>query len=192
MRKSWDEHFLNIASEVASMGTCTRRQVGCVLVARNNKIISTGFNGVPPTWEHCRDNPNSDCPAKNAPSGTMLDGCHANHAEQNALLQCGSDDKLNVHTAYVTASPCVTCVKELLHTACCRVVFLEEYTQPEAKSLWTRTSVLIRTRAGVIADHRTWEIFTKTCHHPGTEHSKECCEMRGIPRTLILSSSGLR
>jgi dCMP deaminase len=157
MRKSWDEHYLIIATEVATMGTCARRQVGCVLVDERRRILSTGFNGVPPNWEHCRDNEEFECPGAHAPSGTQLDQCYANHAEQNALSHC--EDRMRIHTCYVTASPCVTCVKELLHTSCCRVVFLEEYTQPQARKLWTRTSLLIKTRTGTISDHRTWEQF---------------------------------
>lgn len=155
MRKSWDEHFMNIARECGTMGTCSRRQVGCVLVDERRNILSTGFNGVPPRWDHCRDNPDAKCPGATAPSGTNLDSCWANHAEQNALSHC--TDRMRIHTCYTTTSCCVTCVKELLHTSCCRIVFIAEYPQPEARLLWVKMPLLLTTRAGVIADHRTWE-----------------------------------
>src|SRR3990167_8057918 len=70
-----------------------------------------------------------------APSGTNLDGCQAIHAEQNALLQCR--DMYAIHTAYVTASPCMTCCKLLLNTSCQRIVYVEEYPHSAAKDLWT-------------------------------------------------------
>lgn len=74
------------------------------------------------------------CPGANSPSGTNLDGCHAIHAEQNALLQCR--DVYSIHTCYVTTAPCVTCCKLLLNTSCQHIVFLEEYHGTAAKELW--------------------------------------------------------
>lgn len=74
------------------------------------------------------------CPGATAPSGTNLDGCHAVHAEQNAMLQCR--DVYAIHTAYVTASPCITCTKLLLNTSCQRIVFLEPYPHSDAQALW--------------------------------------------------------
>lgn len=74
------------------------------------------------------------CPGAGSPSGTNLDGCRAIHAEQNALLQCR--DVRAIHTCYVTASPCLTCVKLLLNTGCRRIVFAEPYPHPEARELW--------------------------------------------------------
>lgn len=180
IRKSWDECFLNVAKEIATMGTCVRRQVGCVLTNENNKILSTGFNGVPPGWDHCRFDPDHRCPGADAPSGTNLNGCYANHAEQNALAHCA--DRFKIHTCYCTASPCVICVKELLHSSCCRIVFLEEYTQPEAKDLWIKYSLLIKTRTGMISGPRTWEQLKLTsAHFP-----------EPFMRAHILGSSGLR
>ena len=50
------------------------------------------------------------------------------------MLQC--KDVYSIHTAYVTASPCVTCTKLLLNTSCQRIVYLDEYPHPAAKELW--------------------------------------------------------
>jgi dCMP deaminase len=74
------------------------------------------------------------CTAAHAASGKDLDGCGAIHAEQNALLQCR--DVYAIHSAFVTASPCITCTKLLLNTSCQRIHYLEEYPHPAAKDLW--------------------------------------------------------
>jgi len=50
------------------------------------------------------------------------------------MLQCR--DVYSIHTAYVTASPCMTCIKLLLNTSCERIVFVEEYPHVEARRLW--------------------------------------------------------
>ena len=54
MRKSWDEYFMEIAEIVKTRSTCLRRQVGAVIV-KDNRIITTGYNGAPSGLRHCTD-----------------------------------------------------------------------------------------------------------------------------------------
>lgn len=154
MRLSRDEWAMELCAITAKRGTCCRRQVGCVLINHRGHVIATGYNGVAAGLPHCNERvlvdrapepgcfgkwtqretfPNA-CEAAFAPSGTSLDGCEAIHAEQNALLQC--KDVYEIHTAYVTASPCMTCTKLLLNTGCQRIVFSERYPHPAAMALW--------------------------------------------------------
>jgi dCMP deaminase len=104
-----------------------------MLVNKQNHILATGYNGVPAGMPHCIDEP---CAGANYPSGTGLNLCQAIHAEQNALLQCRNINE--VYTAYVTASPCVNCLRLLLNTSCERIVFAEEYPHPESQQMWAR------------------------------------------------------
>jgi len=126
-----DDYFIGIARLVAQRATCSRRQVGCVLVDWQNHVLATGYNGVPKGIPHCIDEP---CPGAHCASGTGLNLCQAIHAEQNALLQCYDVSKIT--TAYVTASPCVTCLRMLLNTTCQKIVFAEEYPHHESKDMW--------------------------------------------------------
>ena len=141
MVRNWQQHFIKIAVDVASMGTCARRNVGCVLVDDRNFILSTGMNGVPPKWPHCKSfdsDPGFPCLGSNSPPGTDLDRCVAAHAEINALLHCA--DIRRIRTVYCTTSPCINCVKALLVTWAVDIVFLQEYPHPEARELWVRHS----------------------------------------------------
>lgn len=133
-RPTTEEYFSSMASLVSSRGTCCRRKVGCVLTNNHKHVIATGYNGRPKGFDHCSEG--SPCAAANSPSGTNLDGCEALHAEQNALLQC--KDVFEIDTAYVTTFPCVTCTKLLLNTSCKKIVYQEDYCQPEAIELWER------------------------------------------------------
>lgn len=132
MRMSVDEYFIAMAELAALRSTCIRRQVGCILVSNRNHVLATGYNGVPRGSLHCNDG--HPCPAAYAPSGTMLDGCYAIHAEQNALLQCG--DVFEIRAAYVTTFPCITCAKLLLNTSCQEIVYLEDYAGGAGFDLW--------------------------------------------------------
>lgn len=150
MRLSRDEWALKLALLTAQRTTCCRRAVGCVLLNARGHVLSTGYNGVAAGLPHCNEETLYDvdphdvkpvvlhmhaCSGAKAPSGTNLDGCQAIHAEQNALLQCR--DMYAIHTAYVTASPCMTCTKLLLNTSCQWIVYVEEYPHSAAKDLWT-------------------------------------------------------
>lgn len=144
MRISRDTLYMRMAFLVSERTTCPRRRVGCVLVDMNNKVLSIGYNGVPRGFAHCVDHP---CAGAHMPSGTGLELCEATHAEQNALLGC---DAQQVYTCYVTASPCVHCVKMLLNTPCGRIVFAEEYPHTEARRLWVKNSSLH-------VNHHAWD-----------------------------------
>lgn len=51
-RISRDEMLMEVAQTVAKRGTCSRKQVGTV-VARNGRVLVTGYNGAPAGMEHC-------------------------------------------------------------------------------------------------------------------------------------------
>lgn len=163
MRPSRDETWLNMARELAKRSTCLRRAVGCALLDELGQVLATGYNGRARGLPHCneptgfnfvyangidrtrqltgQDTGRVDvfgdaCPGAKAEPGTRLDACESVHAEQNALLQCR--DVQLIRTCYVTASPCVTCVKLLMQTGCVRVVFAEPYAHDDAaRKLWT-------------------------------------------------------
>lgn len=135
------DYFLQMARLVASRGTCYRRQVGCVLVDRDNRVIATGYNGVPSGEAHCNQVEANGamlhlCPGAMSASGTNLQGCNANHAELNALVSCRNPE--DIVRAYITTSPCRTCVGYLLNTPCVEVIFEELYPHPEARDKWIR------------------------------------------------------
>lgn len=114
-RPSIDETMLSIAGVLAFRATCQKLAVGCVLTDEHNRILATGYNGVPRSMTHCID---KDCGGAYKPPGS--DTCIAVHAEQNALLQCPDPDK--IVTCYVTHVPCMRCMKTLLNTSTKRIV----------------------------------------------------------------------
>ena len=129
--KRWhpDKVYLSVAKVLAKRSTCLDKQVGCILVSRDNKVLATGYNGAPSGFNHCTD---AGYCSKDF-FGTNQ-RCMSAHAEQNALLQCSKPDE--IYTAYCTLSPCVVCIKMLLNTTCQRIVFAIEHGHIEPKLLW--------------------------------------------------------
>lgn len=117
-----DRVFLTCAMLLSKLSTCSRRDVGCVLTDKRNRILATGYNGVAAGADHCKGNP---CKGSKLPSGSGLDLCEAIHAEQNALTFCNNID--NIYTVYTTTSPCMHCAKMLANTGAQRIVYHKAY-----------------------------------------------------------------
>lgn len=96
--------FMTMAYQLASLSTCPRRQVGCILLDEGLRIVGSGYNGVPSNVPHCTND--GDEP------------CNCVHAEENALANCALNNGLAVvKYAIVTTLPCKKCLTELV----CRV-----------------------------------------------------------------------
>lgn len=129
-REHFDHYMCRIMDVVATRATCPRRQVGCVIINANKHIIATGYNGVPPKYPHCTEEP---CGGQHMKSGTGLQTCMATHAEQNALMQC--KDIHDIHTIYVSTTPCPTCAKLIAGTSCKRVVCRVPYSDRTGENI---------------------------------------------------------
>lgn len=108
---------MDIALLFKRRSTCLRRQVGAVL-AREGRIISTGYGGAPAGVPHCTE-----------------ETCHAHkpcirtiHAEANAVAYAARTGvPTDATTLYTTASPCIECAKLIINAGIVRVVYDEEY-----------------------------------------------------------------
>lgn len=117
-RATWDEYFMNIATEVATRSTCSRKHVGSVIV-RDKTILSTGYNGSVRGLPHCDDDDHM-----------MEDGhcVRTIHAEVNAIIQAAKNGtRIDQSSIYVTASPCWSCFKCIANAGLTRVVYGEFY-----------------------------------------------------------------
>jgi dCMP deaminase len=118
----WHNYFYRLTLEAASMSSCLRRKIGCVIV-KHNRILSTGYNGAPSKVPHCEV-----CPRANLPSGANLEKCVAVHAEQNAMGWATRQGiALDGATAYVTVQPCSSCMKSLITAGIVRVIYMGGY-----------------------------------------------------------------
>jgi len=132
LRPDIDTYYLDIATAVSKRSTCIRREVGCVIADKSGYCVSTGYNSVPSSMEHCINKP---CPGAFFKSGENVEACCALHSEDVALMKCA--DVQAIHTVYVTTSPCIYCTRKLMNTSAKRIVFLEQYpNSEECKKLW--------------------------------------------------------
>ena len=128
MRPSIQSVMLKVASALAARGTCVKLQVGCVLLGEDNRILSTGYNGMARGRPHC----NEDTPC--------WGHCQATHAESNAIISCTAGRE-KIHACYTTHSPCMACCKQLIQTGCLHIAFLYPSSEEEeARDFWLADS----------------------------------------------------
>ena len=141
MRKSWNSYFMEIADIVKTRSTCIRRQVGAVIV-KDNRIITTGYNGAPSGLTHCIDNGGCERERLNVPSGQRHELCRALHAEQNAIIQAA---KIGVSTEgaiiYITTQPCVICAKMIINAGIKKVVYKASYPDEMAMNMLEESGI---------------------------------------------------
>lgn len=116
----------DIAHRFAAQSKCRSRQVGCVIVTPDNRLIGQGYNGAP-KGSSCDDCPR--CNRKNRTSGKALDKAICTHAEANAIgfaAKCGIS--LEGCTMYTTTRPCLECAKLIVVSGLSAVVYFQDYT----------------------------------------------------------------
>lgn len=122
MRPTLDEYMLQLLPLLASRGTCRRRRVAAIVTDDKGHLLGCGYNGVPPGFPHCLDQP---CPGADDRSGDNT-RCEALHAESWAIVQAG--DRLKQATRlYCSCTPCFSCAKLIVTVGIPCVVVTELY-----------------------------------------------------------------
>jgi dCMP deaminase len=131
-RITWTEYFSELAKLVSKRSPCERLHVGCVLV-KENRIISTGYNGFLPGAEH---------------KSIVLDGHEQAtvHAEQNAISDCAKRGVcVDGAQAYITHYPCINCFKVLVAAGVKEIYYLEDYrNSPVVAELCSGTDISLK------------------------------------------------
>jgi deoxycytidylate deaminase len=94
----YEHNFMNTARTIASLSTCNRLRVGCV-VQTVDGTISASCN------HHA-----SECDGKPGACGAM-------HAEARAIWLCRVSIGSPIKTIWITHSPCIDCA-EFIHYEC--------------------------------------------------------------------------
>lgn len=118
MRPDWDTYFKEIVTITAKRSSCSRLNVGCLLV-KNNRIIAQGYNGHLPGLPH----------------ESIMENGHeiaTVHAEQNAVVDCAKRGaSCDECTAYITHYPCLNCTKLLLAAGIKTIKYIDDYRNNE-------------------------------------------------------------
>jgi dCMP deaminase len=113
---------MQVADAISQRSRCSRAQIGAVVVSKDQRISSTGYNGPAslfPTEEECM----SWCPRAQGLTtlDNTYDSCPSIHAEANALLYVDRS-RVEGGTIYITDAACYQCAKLISNSGITRVV----------------------------------------------------------------------
>lgn len=118
-RPDWDSWALALAEIVATRSLDPHTQHGCVILDREHRIVSTGYNG-----------PIGGLPDSEVPVTRPAKYLWMIHAEENAVLFAERGRLLGA-TAYVTGHPCAACMRRLIQCGVKRVVYGDRVSASE-------------------------------------------------------------
>ncbi|KAJ8900752.1 hypothetical protein NDN08_000053 [Rhodosorus marinus] len=127
-RPSWDMYFLQLAVLASKRTNCMKRAVGAVIV-KNNRVVSTGYNGTPSGLKNCSEGGCKRCNSF-ARMGLSLDACLCLHAEENAIIEAGSS-RCEDATLYSSLFPCLACTKLIMQVGITRLIYNSSYATDE-------------------------------------------------------------
>ena len=151
-RPTLDSVYMQNALNWASRSKAIRKKTGAVIV-KDCQTISDGYNGMP------ANSPDDCCELKDADGNIIVDPATliplythplVLHAEANAILKLAANGGSGTKgaTLYCTMSPCVECTKLILQAKIARVVYYEEYRNPEGIEMLRSYGVIVEKYEG--------------------------------------------
>jgi len=105
---------MEMAELTASLSYATRLQVGALIV-KGNRVIGTGYNGMPTDWEN-------ECEINGVTKSEVL------HAETNAIAKVAqSTESSKGATLFCTHAPCIDCAKLIFQSGINTPYYRNEY-----------------------------------------------------------------
>lgn len=113
---SWDEYFMEVAKISSRRSKDPNTRVGACIVNQENKIVGTGYNGLPYGMD-------DDEELWSNRSDDILTHKYSRvvHAELNAILN--SSTSVRGSTLYVTLYPCNECSKAIVQSGIKRLIY---------------------------------------------------------------------
>ena len=118
--------FMEVAKNISQLSNCVSHKVGAVLV-KDNRIVSTGYNGTPPGFINCCDKfPNYSI--DNREEHHNFSKKFEIHAELNTIL-CAAKNGISTNDCilYCTLQPCNECLKIICNSGIKTVYFDKFY-----------------------------------------------------------------
>lgn len=145
-------------ANITSMrATCSRAKVG-VVIAREGRVLVTGYNGAPAGMPHCDHS--CDCrgeytkglerkislqPGWHDPDCPSVQPCKISvHAECNAIAWAARHGiRLEGGELVTTMCPCLPCAQLIINAGIIRVLAMQEYRSPDGLELLKNAGIAL-------------------------------------------------
>jgi dCMP deaminase len=171
VRPDWNPYFMMIALAVAQRANCLKGEhpVGAVIV-KDNRIVSTGYNGTPSDLVDCRKGGCGVCSGRTAEKRD----CVCVHAEQNAILAAARFG-ISIEGAelYCLVRPCFACSKEMIQVGIKKAYYVFEWNMSDRTEAEEAEYRKIQSGFAIgpieLPNFPLLHTYTSDRHHPGTE-----------------------
>ena len=125
-KPDWDTYFMKICDVIKTRSSCITRQIGAVII-KENRIISTGYNGTPTGIKNCNEGGCERC-SSNPISGENIEKCTCSHAEENAITQAARNGiAIKDSFLYTSMMPCTLCSKMIINAGIKKIIYRDDY-----------------------------------------------------------------
>jgi dCMP deaminase len=144
VKQKFKEYYKQVVQDTAKLSHAKRLKVGAIAV-KNNRIISTGYNGTPAGWDN-------ECETKYYPTWAHMEQYHEDlqndfpfidsqgdcyalvtkqevlHAEHNLIAKLAqSHESSKDAVIFCTVSPCIECAKLIQSAGIKKFYYIDEY-----------------------------------------------------------------
>jgi len=126
MKQKFINYYMAVAELTSKLSYARRLQVGAVIV-KGNKILATGYNGMPSGWDNnCEDEIIVECDEKFAK--TLKTKAQVLHAESNAVAKVSASTESSQDSVlFCTHAPCIDCAKLIYQSGINSVYYRNQY-----------------------------------------------------------------
>lgn len=125
LRMTMEDVWMQTAINLSSRSKCSKAQVGCVITTKDLRhVLSNGYNGYAAGVDYvCKK-----------------DTCSCLHAENNALINIGSEHKDKI--VFVTMFPCLNCAIQIINSGCSKLYYHSVYK--DSSKHWNDFSKIVK------------------------------------------------
>lgn len=160
MKPKFVDYYMSIAQLTSTLSSAIRRQVGAVIV-KGNKILATGYNGMPTGWTNECEHKEYMDPAAGGwlhpdeieyqwplvdTNGRykLVTKDEVLHAESNALAKVSSSTESSEGaTLFVTTAPCVHCAKMIYQSGISSLFYRDTYHDSAGIDFLEKSGVIV-------------------------------------------------
>lgn len=124
MKPKFIDYYMKIAEITAGLSYAVRLKVGAVIV-KENKILATGYNGMPSGWENVCETETYD---EDGFHITLKTKPEVLHAETNAIAKVSQSTESSAgSTLFCTHAPCIECAKLIYQSGISTLYYKHQY-----------------------------------------------------------------
>ena len=118
---NWDEYFMGIAKLTSARSKDPNTQVGACIVSKDNRLLSTGYNGAPNNFD------DDIFPWNREGNPLETKYMYVCHAEANAIDNFrGYKKEFEGARIYVDLFPCNECAKKIIQNGIKEVIYISD------------------------------------------------------------------